>query len=63
MNEHFYFQDAEGDNFRKFDEIVRLAPNPEVLLNAPPGEMNVLQRACNYGLDKYVQCLLEYPGI
>ena len=31
-------------------------------MNAPPGEMNVLQVAANYGLDKYVRCLLEYPG-
>ena len=58
-----FFQDAEDDNFRKFDETVRLAPNQDVLLSAPPGEMNVLQTACNYGLDKYVRCLLEYPGI
>jgi hypothetical protein len=31
-------------------------------MEAPPGEMNVLQVASDYGLDKYVQSLLEYPG-
>ena len=52
----------DNASFEKFDQTVRLAPSVEDLMQAVPGEMNVLQAASNYGLDKYVRCLLEYPG-
>ena len=57
-----YFVDMDNASFEKFDQTVRLAPSVEDLMQAVPGEMNVLQAASNYGLDKYVRCLLEYPG-
>ena len=57
------YSHSSDSNFSKFDETVRLALTADDLMNAPPGEMNVLQAAANYGLERYVRCLLEYPGI
>ena len=45
-----------------FDETVRLASSADDLMRASPGELNVLQAAATYGLNKHVETLLSYPG-
>ena len=62
IHERYNYKDPDNKTFEKFDETVRIAPSAEDLMKASTGQMNILQAASNYGLDKYVRCLLEYPG-